>query len=100
MDEVITFELYEPLDYTDLDGMFHLREFFIKKNGDKWEFHKYDADGFPSKPHGHCAEKSEKLDVNSGVIYNARTRQPVRKVSPKKLVEIRQSLLEKGFLKT
>jgi hypothetical protein len=94
--DIVTIELFEPVDYTQLDGKIRLKEVFIKA-GDVWEFHKYDKDPFPSSPHGHCAEKSQKLDIYTGIIYDINTRNPIRKVSQKKLLEIKQRLMEKGF---
>ena len=54
-------------------GYFELIEFIVKKKG-IWEFHKYDQDPLPSKPHGHNRETGEKLN-----IYNGRRYDPVTK---------------------
>ncbi len=94
--DIVKIELFEPFDYTQLDGTIRIKEFLIKI-GDIWEFHKYEKDTFPSLPHGHNKEKAEKLDVYTGIIYDIRTRNPIRKVSPKKLLQIQNTLIKKGF---
>jgi hypothetical protein len=37
-----------------------------------WEFHSYDADPFPSVPHGHSVDSLHKLNPHSGDIYNGK----------------------------
>lgn len=50
------------------DGMMHLMV-NLPKNG-KWVFHQYDADPFPSVPHGHKNdERAIKLHAYQGWIY-------------------------------
>ena len=58
---------------------------FIKVAGDCWYLYQNDPDPWPSAFHAHHAESKEVLDCNSGVIYDATTRKPVRKYRGKKL---------------
>lgn len=68
-----------------------------KKIGNNiWEFHKYDSDPFPSKPHGHN-EKGEKLDINTGIVYD-KNKNGVRRLSKNHLQEIIKFLSDKKFL--
>lgn len=47
-----------------------LLQLIVGVDGGKWKFNQYDADFFPSVPHGHLAEKeTRKLDVYLGWIY-------------------------------
>jgi len=46
----------------------------ININGSKWQFYKADPDPFPSVPHMHSLNnKSLKLNIYTGEIYNGRT---------------------------
>ena len=62
---------------------------FIKSvGGEVWQFHRYDADPWPSKPHGHNLNTGEKLDLAGGWIYD-RNRNPRRRCKKKDLAELR-----------
>jgi hypothetical protein len=63
--------------------------------GEVWEFHKYDADPWPSRPHGHNRETREKLDLAGGWIYD-RNRNPHRRCTKKALADLR-ACVEKGW---
>lgn len=63
--------------------------------GEIWEFHKYDADPWPSSPHGHNRETREKLDLAGGWIYD-RNRNRRRRCTKKALAELR-ACVEKGW---
>ena len=56
--------------------------------GEVWQFHKYDVDPWPSRPHGHNRETGEKLDLAGGWIYD-RNRNPRRRCTKKELAEHR-----------
>jgi hypothetical protein len=60
----------------------------VRSKGEVWEFHKYDVDPWPSKPHGHNRETGEKLDLAGGWIYD-RNRNPYRRCTKKGLAELR-----------
>jgi hypothetical protein len=60
----------------------------VRNSGEIWEFHKYDPDPWPSKPHGHNRETGEKLDLASGMVYD-RNRKPRRRCAEKSLMEMR-----------
>lgn len=62
-----------------------------------WQFHKYDKDFWPSKPHGHNKESPETLDVYTGTIYDPRSRKPVGTLRRKYLKQIQAELKTKGF---
>ena len=65
-----------------------IHRIIVRNRGEVWEFHKYDVDPWPSKPHGHNRETGEKLDLASGWIYD-RSRNPCRKCTKKELAELR-----------
>ncbi|MCM3729887.1 hypothetical protein M3226_30655 [Neobacillus cucumis] len=44
----------------------------FEMNRMKWTFHSYDADPFPSVPHGHSVNSSHKLQVHTGDIYKGK----------------------------
>lgn len=50
-----------------------------------WYLHQNDLDPWPSNFHAHNYDRNEVLDCDSGVIYDATTRKPVRKMRRKKL---------------
>lgn len=56
-------------------------EFISSVNGmNKWEFHAYDADPFPSVPHGHWKDKGKfKLNPYSGRAYDTHNDEDTRK---------------------
>ena len=70
---------------TDYSG---IQRLLIRNAGEVWEFHKYDPDPWPSKPHGHNRETGEKLDLANGLIYD-RNKTPCRRCAEKKLTELR-----------
>lgn len=51
-----------------------LVEKLVKRKGYVWDFHKTDADPWPSRLHGHDYEKGLKLDALTGDIYDVSTR--------------------------
>src|SRR5262245_4665398 len=51
-----------------------LNEKLVKRGGYVWNFHKADADPWPSPLHGHDYDKHLKLDATTGDIYDAGTR--------------------------
>jgi hypothetical protein len=44
----------------------------FEMNSMKWKFHSYDADPFPSIPHGHSVNSSHKLQPYTGKIYKGK----------------------------
>ena len=68
-----------------------IHRIIVRNRGEVWEFHKYDVDPWPSKPHGHNRESGEKLDLASGWIYD-RSRNPCRKCTKKELAELRATV--------
>lgn len=65
-----------------------IQRLLIRNAGEVWEFHKYDLDPWPSRPHGHNRETGEKLDLANGLIYD-RNRRPCRRCTEKRLAELR-----------
>jgi hypothetical protein len=45
-------------------------ELRLKQGGRIWDFHKYDGDPWPSRPHGHDVEDRSKLSLSDGLIYD------------------------------
>jgi hypothetical protein len=52
-----------------------LTEKTVKRSGYIWQFHKLDADIWPSPLHGHDYDKALKLDAITGDIYDVGSRQ-------------------------
>jgi hypothetical protein len=69
-----------------------LTEKTVKGDGHKWVFHKNDADHWPSHFHGHDYENHLKLDVVSGEIFDAGTRQSCGKLKRTSLKMVRDEL--------
>lgn len=71
----------------------YLTEKEIKAGGYVWNFHKNDADNWPSALHGHAYEQRAKLDVLTGYIYDTVTRQQFAKMKKGPLEDVRTQLL-------
>ncbi len=97
MDEKLVIKIDDLLWRNPNDKKFEILEFLIKRKG-IWEFHKYDKDSFPSKPHGHNKETGEKLNVYNGRKYNPITKKCTGILHEKTLIDIQNKLKEKGFL--
>lgn len=97
MNEILIIEIDDLLWKNPNDGKFEILEFLIKRKG-IWEFHKYDKDPFPSKPHGHNKETKEKLDVYTGKKYDYLTKKCTGVLHERMLIEIQNRLKEQGFL--
>jgi hypothetical protein len=69
-----------------------LTEKQVKRDGYIWTFHKTDADHWPSELHGHDYEKGLKLDVLTGGIYDAGTRQLCKKLKLSQLLIVQSAL--------
>lgn len=61
----------------------------LKGRNRVWDFHKGDADRWPSWPHGHDLNTGHKLSLSDGRIYDPRTRQAVDREPIKRVIEIR-----------
>jgi hypothetical protein len=70
-------------------------QFQKKVGGYIWRVHKSDPDRWPSDPHAHDYNAGVKLDVESGYVYDVRTRKQVAKISKSELVEIRREIERK-----
>jgi hypothetical protein len=62
----------------------------VRRNGEVWEFHKNDADPFPSNPHGHNMKNRLKLHLGTGELFKKKQR--MGKISRKDLIAIREAL--------
>jgi|TARA_B100001971_G_C18188204_1_gene536943 hypothetical protein len=83
--------------YTNKD--FSFMSFIVKCGGKVWKFHKYDPDDiFPSKLHGHNHEDKEKVDVYTGEVFDATTRQLKRKLGKQELNRIQEECRKRGFV--
>jgi hypothetical protein len=69
-----------------------LTEKSVKRDGYVWSFHNSDADNWPSAIHGHDYDKHLKLDVLTGKIYDAGTRQLCKKLTTAGLKAIQDEL--------
>lgn len=64
-----------------------------KVAGDIWLVHQYDPDDiFPSNFHAHNHVRPETLDLHTGNVFNAVTRQFSRKLGRKHLQQVRKQL--------
>lgn len=68
-----------------------LFEVLLKQNGNRWQFHKNDADPWPSELHGHC--KHFVLDPITGDVYNSVTRKYCFTLKPKERDKVQARLL-------
>lgn len=69
-----------------------LTEKEIRAGGYVWNFHKSDADNWPSALHGHDYEHRLKLDVLTGHIYDAVNRQHYASLKKRELAIVRAQL--------
>lgn len=53
-----------------------------------WDFHKADADPFPSVPHGHSTNGKYKLKLWSGEVFDIQTNKLVGKSSKKEMLKL------------
>jgi len=67
----------------------------FRLRGHIWDFHRYDADPFPSQPHGHDVEDGCKLSLHNGLIYDPRTKRVIGRESLSSLRELRSRLQKK-----
>lgn len=68
-----------------------LTELLIKQNGEQWQFHKNDADPWPSELHGHY--NNLVLDAKTGKVYDSVTRKYSYTLKPKELDKVQARLL-------
>lgn len=61
--------------YSPIEKVFNMR----------WDFHKYDRDGFPSVPHGHSFDGKYKISLWDGSIYDRTTGKKVGNAKKKDL---------------
>ena len=97
MDEKLDIEINDFLWRTPSSNRIEIFEFLVKRKG-IWEFHKYDKDQFPSKPHGHNKETGEKLNIYNGRKYHPITKRCTGILPERVLIDIQNTLKEKGFL--
>lgn len=71
-----------------------LIEYFVKQKNYKWDFHKNDADHWPSALHAHEYDQNLVLDAINGEIYCKASRKVIKKLKPKKLLNIHDKLRE------
>ncbi|WP_431201571.1 hypothetical protein ACQ86E_20770 [Bradyrhizobium betae] len=69
-----------------------LVEKLIKRKGHVWDFHKTDADPWPSRLHGHDYEKGLKLDALTGDIYDVATRTRCKTLKDRELKDVQSQL--------
>jgi hypothetical protein len=73
-----------------------LTEAEVKLKGEIWVVHKNDADPFPSSPHAHNYEKSLKMDLGTGDLYQRKERVPCGRMKKTVLVEFRERLIRQN----
>lgn len=69
-----------------------LVEKLIKRKGHVWDFHKTDADPWPSRLHGHDYDKGLKLDAITGDIYDVATRARCKTLKKRELKNVQAQL--------
>jgi len=89
---VMTFETV--LDAVEPDAAFevHLFEKTLKTGGYTWQFHKTDADPWPSQLHGHDYEYGLVLDGVTGDIFNVTSRNKVAHLKARDLAALQSDL--------
>ena len=89
------FSMTLPLDNYILDnGMEWLLEKVVKHQG-VWAIHKYDADdNFPSDLHAHRKDEAETMDLYTGDVYDAKTKNYLRTLSKKAMNHIYAKLMK------
>lgn len=98
---LLTLECPENSIAEEFDVPRLLTEKIVKRKPYVWEFHKTDADPWPSPLHGHDYEKGLKLDVLTGKIYDVGTRQHCKTIKDSSLSDIRAELrASKDFSET
>jgi hypothetical protein len=65
----------------------------VATKGKNWEFHKTDADPWPSRLHGHFYDAGIKLDAITGKLYKVSTGEHCGNVKEKELRRIQLALL-------
>ena len=70
------------------------RPVFVPYPQREWQFHKTDADNWPSPLHGHHCQEPLKLDALNGNIWKIREKQLFGRVKEKELVRIQRDLLK------
>lgn len=83
---------------TSKDNLVHVKNsnetkisLIVKLNGEQWQFHKNDADPWPSELHGHYQHLV--LDAITGKVYDSVTRNYCYTLKPKELETIQKRLL-------
>jgi hypothetical protein len=69
-----------------------ITEKIIRRGGYVWDFHKADADPWPSLLHGHDYERNLKLDAIASEIYDVGTRQRCKRMKLDDLRAIQETL--------
>ena len=88
---LVEFEIPDFREITE-DGQRLLLEYQVKANG-VWRIHKNDPDvSFPSDFHADRIDQPEKLDLYTGVVYDKRTKQALRKMPRKAMRYIHNEL--------
>lgn len=64
----------------------------VKLNNEVWRKHANDQDQWPSGNHAHNQDAREVLDLDTGQIYDARTRKPTRRLKEKVLTRLSEEL--------
>ncbi len=73
-----------------------LTEAEVKMKGEIWTIHKYDADPFPSNPHGHNYARALKLHLGNGDLYQNKSRVSCGRMAEKHLLKLRDLVLQKN----
>ena len=68
----------------------------VKLKGEIWTVHKYDADPFPSNPHGHNYARALKLHLGNGSLYQNKSRVSCARMPAKNLMKLRDLVLQKN----
>lgn len=89
---VLTIETADAAIAKEFDVPQLLVEKYVKRKGHVWDFHKTDADPWPSRLHGHDYEKGLKLDAVTGDIYDVATRTRCKTLKKKELRVIQAEL--------
>lgn len=83
----------DPIDWVDPFGLIT-----VKTTDGVIQVHPQDVDDWPSVPHGHIYDKSQKVNVHTGEIFDKTTRQYVGKLRRSSMKQLTAKLRKAGLI--
>ena len=69
----------------------------VKISGEQYRVHQNDVDDWPSSPHAHIIDRPQKVDLNTGDIYDVNSRGVVGKMKKKHFAVLKQAVRRAGI---